>query len=156
MRVRRREMVRFLLVGVVCFTLSTVLNYVLKFTVLTARPVTALAISVVVATVMSYFLNREWAFHTRGGRRRHHEAALFFLISGVGVVLNSAPLYLSRYLFGLAVPRVSLVVQEAADFVSGIVIGSLVAMVFRFFAFRRWVFPQADARTPGLAPVDGR
>jgi putative flippase GtrA len=64
MRVRRREMVRFLLVGAVCFTLTTVLNYALKFTVLTARPVTALTLSVTVATIVSYVLNREWAFHT--------------------------------------------------------------------------------------------
>jgi putative flippase GtrA len=91
----------------------------------------------------------------RGGHRRHHEAALFFLISGVGVVVNSAPLYASRYLFGLAVPRVSLVAQEAADFVSGIVVGTPVAMVFRFFAFRRWVFPRSDVRTAGVAPTPG-
>lgn len=150
-------MLRFLLVGAVCFTVSTVLNYVLKYTVLTDNPVSALTLAVVVATIVSYFLNREWSFHTRGGRRRLPEAALFFLISGVGVALNSAPLYVSRYVFGLEMPRVSLVAQETADFVSGIVIGSLVAMVFRFFAFRRWVFPQADARAgvPAGAGGDG-
>lgn len=143
----RREALRFLLVGLLCFALSTVLNYVLKFTVLTARPVTALAIAVTVATVVSYFLSREYSFHTRGGRRRHHEAALFFLVSAVGVALNSAPLWLSRYVLGLATPRVSVAAQETADFVSGIVVGSLVAMVFRFFAFRRWVFPRAGGRS---------
>ena len=64
---------------------------------------------------------------------------------------------MSRYVLGLEMPRVSLLAQETADFVSGIVIGSLVAMVFRFFAFRRWVFPQADARSrvPAGAGGDG-
>jgi hypothetical protein len=37
-------------------------------------------------------------------------------------------------------------VQEVADFTSGIIIGTLLAMVFRLWAFKKWVFPQADAR----------
>ncbi|HEY0449859.1 GtrA family protein [Actinophytocola sp.] len=145
-----REIVRFLIVGAICNTVSTVLNYVLKYTVLTDNPVTALTIAVIIATIVSYVLNRDWSFSTRGGRERQHEAALFFLISGIGVGLNSAPLYVSRYFLGLEVPHVGLVTQEVADFVSGIVIGSLVAMIFRYWAFRKWVFPQANARPQAI------
>ena len=131
----------------------------LKTTVLDTKPLTAKIIAVLVATIVSYVLNREWSFRTRGGRERHHEAALFFLISGVGVAVYTAPLAMSRYLFDLEVPEVSLLTQEIADFVSGQIIGVLVGMAFRWWAFRRFVFPDQDVRRqrpdPGrVVPAD--
>jgi putative flippase GtrA len=125
---------------------TNVVNYGLKFTILNDNPVTALILAVLIATVVSYVLNREWSFRTRGGRERQHEAALFFLISGIGVGLNALPLFVSRYVIGLEMPRVSLLAQEVADFTSGIIIGTLMVTVFRWWAFRKWVFPQADVR----------
>lgn len=147
---KHRELLRFAVVGGVCFVVTNAVNYALKLTVLTGNPVTALAIAVIIATIVSYVLNREWSFNTRGGRERPHEAALFFLISGIGVAINSAPLAASRYVFHLRVPEVSRLTQELADFASGIVIGTLLAMVFRWWAFKKWVFPQADARVRRL------
>jgi putative flippase GtrA len=143
---RHRELLKFLFVGGTCFVVTLVINYSLKFTILADKPVTALAIAVILATIVSYVLNREWSFRTRGGRERHHEAALFFVISGIGVVLNSAPQFVSRYVMHLEQPFVSLVTQEVADFLSGMIIGTLLAMAFRFWAFRRFVFPHADHR----------
>jgi hypothetical protein len=46
----------------------------------------------------------------------------------------------------LQVPAVSLLAQEAADFASANVIGTLLAMVFRWWAFRRYVFPDQNVR----------
>ncbi|HEX8869311.1 MAG TPA: GtrA family protein [Lentzea sp.] len=145
---KHRELLKFLLVGGTCFLVTSALNYTLKFTVLQEKPVTALVLATIVATIVSYVLNREWSFSTRGGRERHHEAALFFLISGVAVGLNSVPYVISRYVLHLEVPHVGLLTQEIADFVSGMIVGTLVAMVFRFWAFRRWVFPVAVEQTP--------
>lgn len=150
---KHREMLRFAVVGAVCFVVTNAVNYTLKLTVLTGNPVTALAIAVIIATIVSYVLNREWSFSTRGGRERPHEAALFFLISGIGVAINSAPLAVSRYVLHLKVPEVSRFTQEVADFASGIVLGTLLAMVFRWWAFKKWVFPQADARVRRLRAV---
>ncbi|GAA4204215.1 hypothetical protein GCM10022252_62980 [Streptosporangium oxazolinicum] len=65
------------------------------------------------------------SFRTRGGRERRHEAALFFLVSGVG----------------LETPDVSVVTQEIADFISAQIVGTLIAMIFCFWALRKWVFP---------------
>ncbi len=118
----------------------------LKSTVLETKPLTAKIIAVLVATIVSYVLNREWSFRTRGGRERHHEALLFFLISGIGVAVYTAPLAVSRYVLDLQVPDVSLFPQELADFVSGQIIGTLVGMAFRWWAFRRFVFPHEDVR----------
>ncbi|HEU5475813.1 MAG TPA: GtrA family protein [Actinophytocola sp.] len=144
--IKHREMLKFLVVGGFCFLVTLLVNYALKFTILTEKPVTALAVAVLVATIVSYILNREWSFRTRGGRERHHEAALFFLISGIGLGLNSLPLWVSRYVLHLQQPNVSLLVQEIADFASGIILGTLLAMAFRLWAFKKWVFPQANAR----------
>ena len=153
--VKHKELLKFAVVGGVCFVVTVTVNYTLKFTVLNENPVTAQAIAVIIATIVSYVLNREWSFRTRGGRERQHEAALFFLISGIGVALNSAPLFISRYMFNLEVPHVTLLVQEVADFASGIFLGTLIAMVFRWWAFRKWVFPQTDAR-PRIVRVGRR
>ncbi|WP_018682381.1 GtrA family protein [Actinokineospora enzanensis] len=151
--IKHRELLKFAVVGGICFVVTNAVNYALKLTVLNRNPVTALAIAVIIATIVSYILNREWSFRDRGGRERQHEAALFFLISGIGVGLNALPLYVSRYFLHLQVPNVTLLTQEIADFGFGIILGTLVAMVFRWWAFKRYVFPQAGARVRRLRPV---
>ena len=72
---------------------------------------------------------------------------LFFAFSGVGVLLSMAPLWVSSYMLHLRVPMVSLTVENIADFVSAYLIGNLLQMAFRFWAFRRWVFPDESARS---------
>ncbi len=144
--IRHRELVKFALVGGTTWVIDTAVFLGLKASVLEAKPLTAKIIAVLVATIVSYVLNREWSFRTRGGRERHHEALLFFVVSGIGVAVYSAPLAISRYVLDLQVPAVSLLSQEIADFVSGQIVGTLVGMAFRWWAFRRFVFPDEDVR----------
>ena len=144
--IRHRELVKFALVGGTTWVIDTVVFLGLKTTVLVEKPLTSKIMAVLVATIVSYVLNREWSFRTRGGRERHHEAALFFLVSGIGVVVYTGPLAVSRYLLDLKVPTVTLLHQEIADFVSGQIIGVLAGMAFRWWAFRRFVFPDEDVR----------
>ncbi|MFI5606306.1 GtrA family protein [Amycolatopsis sp. NPDC051903] len=139
--IKHREMLKFAIVGGTTFLVDNGVWYFLKLSVLEQKPTTAKAIAIIVATIVSYVLNREWSFRTRGGRERTHEAALFFVISGVAVVVNLVPLYVSRYVLHLEVPYVARFVQEIADFASGSIIGMLLAMVFRFWGFKKWVFP---------------
>lgn len=139
--IKHRELLKFAVVGGTTFLVDNGVWYLLKLTVLESKPTTAKAVAIIVATIVSYVLNSEWSFRTRGGRERHHEAALFFLISGVAIVVNLIPLYASRYVLDLEVPHVPFWAQEIADFTSGSIIGMLLAMVFRFWGFKKWVFP---------------
>ena len=151
---RHRELVKFAVVGGITYVVDITLFTLFKTTVLEPKPVTAKIMAVLVATIVSYVLNREWSFRTRGGRERHHEATLFFLVCGIGLVINTIPLWISRYVLELRVPEVSLLAQEAADFASANVIGTLLAMAFRWWAFRRYVFPDENARRQIPAPAE--
>ena len=138
---RHHEMIKFAIVGATTFVIDSAIFFTLKLTILEPKPVTAKVIAGIVAVIASYILNREWSFRDRGGRERHHEALLFFVFSGVGVVLSMAPLWVSSYVLELRVPNVSLTVENIADFISAYLLGNLLQMGFRFWAFRRWVFP---------------
>lgn len=140
---QHHELIKFAIVGATTFVIDSAIFYTLKLTILEPKPVTAKVIAGIVAVIASYVLNREWSFRDRGGRERHHEALLFFGFSGVGVLLAMAPLWLSRYVLHLQTPHVSLTVENIADFVSAYIIGNLLQMAFRFWAMRRWVFPDA-------------
>ncbi|MCV7257967.1 GtrA family protein [Mycobacterium shimoidei] len=144
---RHHELIKFAIVGGTTFIIDSAIFYTLKLTILEPKPVTAKVIAGIVAVIASYILNREWSFRHRGGRERHHEALLFFAFSGVGVLLSMAPLWISSYILQLRVPTVSLTVENIADFISAYIIGNLLQMAFRFWAFRRWVFPDEFGRT---------
>lgn len=148
---RHHELIKFAIVGATTFVIDSVIFYTLKLTILEPKPVTAKVIAGIVAVIASYILNREWSFRDRGGRERHHEALLFFGVSGVGVVLAMVPLWFSRYGLHLQTPHVSLAVENVADFLSAYLIGNLLQMAFRFWAFRRWVFPDEVGREPDRA-----
>ncbi|MEV6978463.1 GtrA family protein [Kitasatospora sp. NPDC093806] len=139
--VRHRRLVKFLLVGNGCFALTLLINYGLRLTVLDGKPVLALTFATVAGTAVSYVLNRRWSFRATG---RQREALLFLLVSAVAIGVNDLPLIASRYLLNLREPWVSPFTQELADFLSGMVLGTFVAMLFRFWAMQRWVFTRVE------------
>ncbi|VEG52353.1 GtrA family protein [Mycolicibacterium aurum] len=148
---RHHELIKFAIVGATTFVIDFAVFFTLKLTILEPKPVTAKIIAGIVAVIASYILNREWSFRDRGGRERHHEALLFFGVSGVGVLLSMAPLWVSSYVLMLRVPMVTLMTENIADFISAYIIGNLLQMAFRFWAFRRFVFPDEFARNPEKA-----
>lgn len=137
-----RELAKFLVVGGTAWIVDTGIFTLLSHTILAEKVITAKIISILVSTVLSYVLNREWSFSSRGGRERRHEAALFFVVNGLALAINLVPLALSRYAFGFNLANHPQWVVTFADFVSANVIGTLVGMVFRYWAYRRYVFPE--------------
>lgn len=127
--------------------------YSLSLTILEEKPVVAKILSGILATVLSYILNREWSFKNRGGRERHHEALLFFTISGIGVLLAAAPLWIANNVFDIRASQENLTTLVVVDFVLNYIIGNLLQMVFRFWALRRFAFPDENVHIidPDLA-----
>ena len=140
--VKYRELAKFLVVGGTSYVVDVGLFSLLSHTVLAEKVVTAKAISVIIATIFSYILNREWSFNSRGGRERHHEAMLFFVVNGIALGLNLVPLAVSQYVLGISAPNYSALTVTVANFIAANVIGTALGMAFRFWAYRRFVFPE--------------
>ena len=145
--IRHSELIKFAIVGGTTMVFDLIIFYSLSLTVLEQKPVIAKIISGVLATLLSYFLNREWAFKHRGGRERHHEALLFFAISGIGVLIAAGPLWIANNVFDIRDTSESLTTVVIIDFVLNYIIGNLLQMAFRFWALRRFAFPEDNART---------
>ncbi|HET6709116.1 GtrA family protein [Amycolatopsis sp.] len=137
------ELFRFTVVGLAAYGVTLLGDYSLKLTVFREKPVTALAIATVVSTAFAYLLSRRWSFAGRGKHRQLREATLFFAVNAGAVAVNLVPALVSRYVLHLAVPHVGYLTQEIADFVAGMLLGTLAGTVFRWFGYRRWVFPSA-------------
>jgi putative flippase GtrA len=97
----------------------------------------------VVATTVAYVGNRQWTFRHRERQGMRKEYLLFFGFNAVGLAIALGCLGTSHYLLDLTSPL--------ADNVSANVIGMALGTVFRFWAYRRFVFVEADA--PPAEPV---
>lgn len=134
------ELFRFGTVGVVAFVIDVgIFNALVHLGgpgVLSDRPLTAKTISTVVATVFAYQANREWTWRDRQRRGWLREYALYFALNAIGLAITLLPLAISRYALGLD--------SAIADNVSANVIGIGLGTLFRFWAYRRWVFPAIE------------
>ena len=146
-----RESLKFLTVGGVGLVVDLLVFNALLYAggdgPLNHKPLTAKTISVVAATLVTYTGNRLWTFRHRARTGFAREYVLFFLLNGVGLAIALCCLGISRYLLGLSGPL--------ADNVAANVIGLGLGTLFRFWSYRRWVFPDPAFRresTPIAVP----
>ena len=95
-------------------------------------PLTAGALSNVIAAVLSYFANRHWSFAHRARTGLRRELPIFILLSSIGLGINEVPLAISHYALGYR--------TLIDDDISRYTVGLLLATLFRFWSFKRWVF----------------
>lgn len=131
------ELARFGVIGGVAFVVDMGLFNLLRYGldgegVLHHKPLTARVLSVAVATMVAYVGNRHWTWRHRARRALHREYALFFTFNLIGLLVNVGLLAFVNYVLGLQDPLSNNVAN-----VIGIAVGSL----FRFWAYRRFVFP---------------
>ncbi len=127
------ELGKFLVVGGLCFVLDTVLANVFHFAV-GLGPTTSKALSTIIAVVASYVGNRLWSFAHRidqDSPTHGRDATAYLAINAVGLVLTLIPVDIINY---------GLHHTGGIAFNIGSVIGTGMATVFRFWAYRRFVF----------------
>lgn len=143
------EIFRFSVVGLGAFVVDVGLFNLLVHVgdpgVLEDKPLTAKTISVVVATVFAYQVNREWTWKNRQRRGFWREYSLYFLLNGIGLALTLVPLAVSRYLLDLD--------SALSDNISANVIGLALGTLFRFWSYRRWVFPKVEEQPEPGGPA---
>ena len=134
-----REAAKFGAVGLMALVIDVGLFNLLMYAgggVLNDRPLTAKVISVVFATTFSYFANRFWTFKHRGRTSYAREYILFFVLNAIGMGIALGCLWFSHYALGLT--------NVFADNISANVIGLALGTVFRFWSYRKWVFPEVE------------
>ena len=129
---------------------NTLLYMAITWAALPIGAVKASVIATVVTTTLAYFANRYWTYrhHTRTALRR--EYTLFFGFNLVGMVIQSGCVAIGKYGFGLTEQH------DELAFMGVTVIGIVIATVFRFWAYRTFVFlkPPVDGHEADLADLD--
>lgn len=136
------ELSKFVVVGGVCFVLDLVVANLLHFG-LGIGPTTAKTASTVLATVASYLGNRLWSFAHRVDDEtgQGKDVTVFALINLVGLVITLVPVDVAHYLLH----RTSGIAFNVSS-----ILGTAVATVFRFWAYRRYVFTKDTAERVAL------
>ena len=132
LRVIVAEFAKFGVVGAVCTVIDIGLFNVLHFAA-GVDPLLAKSMSVAVAATVSYLGNRHWSFRARGGKGFGREYPVFFLLNAIGLAFALGCLAVTKYGLGLTGPL--------ALNLAGNGVGMAGATLFRFWSYRRWVFP---------------
>lgn len=144
----RGEVLRFGMVGLVAFVVDVGLFNLLRYAgegVLFEKPLTAKIISVGVATTVSFFLNRSWTYSDRGRNSVSREYVTFFVVNGIAMFIAVLCLWFSHYILGLTSPL--------ADNISANFVGLALGTLFRFWAYRTFVFPEPTTEPEVLERV---
>lgn len=108
-------------------------------------PVSSKVISVALATGVSWLGSHYVTFRQFAGRPKRQEALLFGLTNLAGLGIAAACLAVSHYVLGLTSPL--------ANNISANVVGVLLGNVFRYAAYRFFVFrPQPQKTGPEAGP----
>jgi putative flippase GtrA len=108
-------------------------------------PAYARTLAVVIAVGVTYVGNRTFTWRDRSALARRREVALFGVLSLIGYLFSVASLLLSHDVVGLT--------SRLDDNLSANVVGMALGTAFRFWGYRRFVFPcaQVEEVTPETA-----
>ena len=124
------ELTRFGIVGVLAVLIAAVGTNVLHFQA-GVGPLTSNVVATVVATAFSYAGNRYWTFRHRQRTSVRREGTVFFVLNGIGLAIQLACLGLCTYVLGL---------HDRLSYNAFLVIGIGLATVFRYGAYKKWVW----------------
>ena len=147
-----REMVKFGTIGALAYLVDTYVYNLLRTGIwpveeapLAHKPLLSKVVSVAVATVVAWLGNRYWTFRHRRRATIRAEFVLFVVMNVGGLAIALGCLWFSHYVLDLT--------SALADNISGNVVGLVLGTLFRFWAYRQFVF--TELRGPATAePVE--
>jgi putative flippase GtrA len=137
------ELAKFGVIGVLNFIITIAISNTLHLG-LGVGPLTSFGVGTVVATTFSYFANRFWTFRHRDTTGLGREYVLFFLFNGVGLVITWVFIGFTYYVLGM---------QNGIAYNASQIVGTAIATLFRFWAYKKWVF--LPATVPPVDPHTG-
>ncbi|MEY9988529.1 putative flippase GtrA [Streptomyces sp. V4I8] len=137
-----REAAKFGVVGALAFVVDNGGYNLLVFGlpggaeggVMRAAPVHASVVATAAAALFSWAGNRYWTYRHQHREKVTEEVTLFLFANLVGVAITAGTVFASRHLLGL---------ESALSDNAARAVGWVLATVFRFFAYRRYVFTAA-------------
>jgi putative flippase GtrA len=140
------ELAKFGIVGLICYVIDAGL-YNIGHVAFGLGPLTSKVISTTVAATCAYFGNRHWSFRHRARSGVRREYTLFIVLNAIGLGIALACLGFGFYVLDQR--------SALASNVWGNVIGTGLGTVFRFWAYKKWVFlhPEDPKARENLTPV---
>lgn len=133
-----RELGKFGTVGAIAFTIDTVLFALLRKA--GVEPLIAKTIATVIATTVAFLGNRFWTWRHRAHSHMARQYTLFFVFNAIGLGIALVVLGISHYGLGQLWPVLQ---SPLADLVASQLVGNALGTLFRFWSYRRFVFPAA-------------
>jgi putative flippase GtrA len=105
------------------------------------NPLASKAISISVATVVTYLGSRFWTFRHRVDQEQAlgRETGMFFLLNVIGLLIAEACIAFTSY---------GLDLKGHLAYNAASVVGTGLGTIFRYFSYRKWVFNAAAAPVP--------
>ena len=129
---------------------NTLLYMAITYVLLDIGAVKASVVATVITCTLAYFANRYWTYrnHTRTALRR--EYTLFFGFNLIGMVIQSGAIAIGKYGFGLTEEH------DKIAFMAVTVVGIAIGTIFRFWAYRTFVFlkPPVDGHEAAITELD--
>lgn len=142
-----REASSFAVIGV----MNTAIDLIILNALLWIGPLKAKVVSAVVATTFSYLANRYWTFAKRERTSVGREYVLFFALNLIGTAIQLSVIGAAKY--GMGFSESGGVSDRVALNVANL-LGIGIALVFRFWSYRTFVFPAPTEQVPKPAVPD--
>lgn len=127
-----REVAKFGTVGAAAFVIDSLVFWWMMTGPLEGSNVKAKIVAGVVATMFSWVANRYWTFRDKRSTNKVRELVMFLIMNAIGLGIAAACVWVTKYWIGLTDPT--------SLFIAGSVVGLVLGTIFRFFAYRFWVF----------------
>lgn len=132
-----REVAKFGIVGGLGWVIDNGIFAFLWHGPMSDSTIKARIVSTGVATIFAWFASRYWTFRHSRSDRPWKEFVLFLIMNVIGLGIVVACQFVSRYVLGFT--------SFGADFIAGGVIGLILGTIFRFVAYKYFVFSQSPA-----------